>query len=149
MQLTKDREVLVLSEMILLDKINIKINQLNGKITAGDVVLGVKTIETSNPLGYLESNRNSNKLFIDARELQLPLILRNWEHGDRMQPYGMKGSKLISDMLTDSKISSQKREKALVLTSGNDIIWLLGKRASKHHPITSTTNTIIELTIEL
>ena len=63
-----------------------------------------------------------------------------------MMPYGMRGSKLISDILTDNKIPSLQREKVVVLISGSNIIWLVGIRASKHHKITSETKSIIEIT---
>jgi tRNA(Ile)-lysidine synthase len=84
-------------------------------------------------------------LYLDAATITMPLTVRNWQAGDRMQPYGMKGSKLISDVLTDRKVASLKREKALVLLCENKIIWLVGHRASKHHKITPTTTSILEI----
>ena len=148
-KLTKDRQVLVLSKMKIVEDFYLEIPNLNSTVEVGNAVLVLKKIEVNNALEYVSANGSANKIFIDPEELKRPLLLRTWKQGDRMQPYGMKGSKLISDMLTDSKIPSLKREKALVLTSGKDIIWLVGIRASKHYKITKTTKTIIEITIEL
>ncbi|WP_405369186.1 tRNA lysidine(34) synthetase TilS [Nonlabens sp. Asnod2-A12] len=149
MRLVKDRDVLILSEANHINEVYIEIDETTTAVTITEVCLEIKHIENDDLLTYVKNNSSKNKLFIDTSKLIMPLILRTWQHGDRMQPYGMKGSKLISDLLTDSKISSLKREKALVLTSGNDLIWLVGKRASQHHTITSRTQSIIEITIKL
>ena len=149
MRLVKDRNNLILSKAINSNEVHIEINETTTAVATTEVSLEIKRVEQGDLLTYVKNNSRENKLFLDTSKLIMPLILRTWEHGDRMQPYGMKGSKLISDLLTDSKISSLKREKALVLTSGSDIIWLVGKRASKHYPITSTTQSIIEITIKL
>ena len=135
--------------MKIVEDFYLEIHDLNSTVEVGNAVLVLKKIEVNNALEYVSANGSANKIFIDPEELKRPLLLRTWKQGDRMQPYGMKGSKLISDMLTDSKIPSLIREKALVLTSGKDIIWLVGIRASKHYKITKTTKTIIEITTEL
>jgi len=50
-----------------------------------------------------------DKLFasIDANKIIFPLILRKWKDGDRFTPYGMKGSKKVSDYLIDEKNSNK------------------------------------------
>ncbi len=52
-------------------------------------------------------------------EMTLPLMLRSWQQGDKMQPFGMKGSKLLSDLFTDAKWSVFQKEKTLVITDHN------------------------------
>ncbi|WP_298955908.1 tRNA lysidine(34) synthetase TilS [uncultured Nonlabens sp.] len=149
MRLVKDRDALILSGINDINEVHIEIDEKTTAVTTTEVNLEIKHILNKDLLTYVKNNSSNNKLFLDTSKLTMPLILRTWQHGDRIQPYGMRGSKLISDVLTDSKISSLKREKALVLTSGNDLIWLVGKRASKHHKITSRTQSIIEITIKL
>lgn len=56
-----------------------------------------------------------DSLQLNWQRLQFPLTLRTWNHGDRIQPLGMQGHKKVSDLLTDSKISSYEKNEALVI----------------------------------
>lgn len=38
--------------------------------------------------------------------VQFPISVRKWKAGDRIKPYGLQGTKLISDLITDYKIST-------------------------------------------
>ena len=69
--------------------------------------------------------------WLDAEKLHWPLEIRPWQAGDSMQPLGLDGTKLISDMLTDAKVKEPHRAKSLVLLSGGKIIWLVGLRLAE------------------
>ena len=61
-------------------------------------------------------------------------------------PLGMKGSKLISDMLTDIKVSYFDRQRQYVLLNNYlQIIWLLGRRIDDRYKITSSTKTVLKI----
>ena len=61
-----------------------------------------------------------------------PLSLRRWRHGDLMFPMGMKGSKKISQLFKDKKLSLIEKEKIWVLTDVKDsIIWVVGLRQDR------------------
>ena len=62
----------------------------------------------------------------DRDKLKFPLTLRSWKKGDAFQPFGMKGHKKVSDYLIDNKVPLPLKSKALVLTSNDEIIWLVG-----------------------
>lgn len=66
--------------------------------------------------------------WLDHGSLKFPLILRPWRSGDRLRPIGLNGSKLVSDMLIDAKVSRWEKERTYVLESGGEIIWLVGHR---------------------
>lgn len=68
------------------------------------------------------------------------ITIRPWHDGDWFIPFGMKGRKLVSDYLTDSKISVAHRELQLVATHKNNIIWLLGNRTDNRYRVTPQTN---------
>lgn len=76
---------------------------------------------------------------LDMDKLTFPLTLRRWEKGDWFIPLGLKGSKKISDFLIDQKISLAEKEKIWLLLSGNDIVWVIGKRIDNRYRITSKT----------
>lgn len=69
--------------------------------------------------------------------------------GDRFQPFGMRGSKLISDYLTDRKINRfEKEEKMVVEDASHNIVWLVGERASELCKITENTQKVLEIRYE-
>jgi len=58
------------------------------------------------------------------------IVLRSWEHGDRFTPFGMQGSKLLSDLFTDLHLNALEKERALVLEVDGQIAWVIGYRAA-------------------
>ena len=65
-------------------------------------------------------------------EIKLPLHVRNRKFGDKMTVKGMLGSKKLSDIFIDNKISSEERELWPVVVDSNDVIvWLPGLKKSK------------------
>ena len=75
------------------------------------------------------------------------LTIRPWAPGDRFIPFGMRGSKLVSDFLTDIKLSSAQRPNQLVVTFNNDIIWVLGQRTDNRYRVTKQTTSQLVLSI--
>ena len=61
-------------------------------------------------------------------KLEFPLVLRKWNVGDRFVPFGMKGSKKISDFLIDEKVPRPEKDDVFVLESGGEICWVVGLR---------------------
>lgn len=70
---------------------------------------------------------------------------RHWIPGDRMRPYGMKGSKKLSDLFCNAKIAVGRKEQIPLLMLDDDILWVAGIRRSNLYPITSNTVKIIEI----
>ena len=64
-------------------------------------------------------------LKLDASKLNWPLTLRTWSAGDTIQPLGMEGHQKISDHLTNRKIPSHYKEKALVLCGSDSTIYAI------------------------
>lgn len=63
------------------------------------------------------------------------LILRYTKPGDRFSPYGMKGSKLVSDYLTDIKAGGPLRSRQTVVCRGDEIVWLTGRRVDRRFAV--------------
>ena len=63
----------------------------------------------------------------------LPVVIRSWRDGDRIQPLGMNGHSLVSDVLTQAKISHARRPGALVMARPRDgtILWVAGYKLSE------------------
>ena len=94
----------------------------------------------------LEKTRNN--AYFDADKLTEPLFLRKWKKGDRFEPFGMQGSKLISDFFIDEKLSRFEKENIWLLVSGDTILWVVGHRTSKYFSITADTKTVFMLSFK-
>lgn len=77
---------------------------------------------------------------LDASKIAFPLILRQYRHGDRFCPFGMRGSKSVSDYLTDRKANRLEKNSQLVLTDAHDnIVWLVDQRPDNRFCVSATT----------
>ena len=104
--------------------------------------LTVSLMETNNP--EFSISRERSKVCLDAEKLTFPLTLRHTTEGDRFQPFGMKGSKLVSDYLTDKKKNVlEKRGQLAIISSNGHIAWLVDERPSERFKITSQTTKAI------
>jgi tRNA(Ile)-lysidine synthase len=75
---------------------------------------------------------------LDASKVHFPLTVRRVEEGDWMIPFGMKGRKLLSDLMTDMKMSTFDKRKQIVITDNQGIIiWAVGLRVSQNVAILS------------
>ncbi|MCH3982734.1 MAG: tRNA lysidine(34) synthetase TilS [Prevotella sp.] len=73
---------------------------------------------------------------LDADKVTFPLTIRHLQEGDRFIPFGMRGSRLVSDFLTDRKYSLFEKQAQLVITDAHDyILWLVGLRPDARYSI--------------
>lgn len=77
-------------------------------------------------LDQLPRDFNKEDVYLDAALIKGDLMLRRWKIGDRIQPLGMKGSKLISDIIADAKVTFLEKKDILVLHDENVIHWCVG-----------------------
>ena len=87
-----------------------------------------------------------NVALIDADKLQFPMRLRRWKEGDWFVPLGMSGRKKLSDYLIDKKVSIAEKKRQFVLLSGDDIVWVVGRRLDDRFCITRTTENVLKIT---
>lgn len=88
--------------------------------------------------------KERNVACLDADRLHLPLTLRSTRNGDRFAPFGMQGTKLVSDYLTDRKKSRIEKQMQLVVVDTNgEIVWLVNERPSSRCCISKETKNVI------
>ena len=91
-------------------------------------------------------SKSSDCVTLDAKAIRFPLTIRPVQTGDRFCPYGMEGHRLVSDFLTDSKLSLIDKRRQLVVTdSDGQIIWLVGLRSDHRFRVTEQTSTILQI----
>ena len=94
----------------------------------------------------IEISKSDNCVTVDKEKVEFPLTVRIIQSGDRFIPYGMNGSKLVSDYLTDKKISLwAKRSQMVVTDAKGEIVWLVGCRITHRFRITSTTTSVLKI----
>jgi len=81
----------------------------------------------------------------DLNKLKLPLIVRLRQPGDRFIPLGQKDETKIGKFLTSQKVPHEIRQKVLVITDMEKIIWLWPVRISELAKITDGTRKIFQL----
>ena len=83
---------------------------------------------------------------LDATKVSFPLTVRRVEEGDWMQPYGMKGRKLLSDLMTDLKMTVfEKRRQLVVVDSQGVTVWAIGLRIADFVAVSDATTTVVEV----
>ena len=92
--------------------------------------------------------RNAGVACLNADRLRLPLEVRLWHRGDRFVPLGMRGSKLVSDLLTDLKVPLHERERQCVVCSGEEIVWVVGRRIDHRYRVTAATRRVMVIRVE-
>jgi len=88
-----------------------------------------------------------NCLYVDAKTLTFPLIVRKAKIGDYFYPFGMQGKKKLSKFFKDEKYSQFDKENQWLLCSEKNIVWVIGKRIDNRFIISPKTKEIIKFTL--
>ena len=91
---------------------------------------------------------DKNSLYLDHSKIQGNLYIRKWQEGDRMYPIGLKGSKLISDILKDDHVPTSKKSNCFVLCDDEKIICCIGHRIDRRCIADHETKLVIRVDIQ-
>jgi len=58
----------------------------------------------------------------------------------------MAGRKKIGDYLTDQKVPIVERKRQFVLVSGEDIVWVVGRRTDERFRVDTHTERVLKIT---
>ncbi|MFI3261925.1 MAG: tRNA lysidine(34) synthetase TilS [Rikenellaceae bacterium] len=90
----------------------------------------------------------SNMALFDLDSITPPLTVRTFVNGDEFAPFGMQGTKKVSDFMIDSKLSALDKEKVLIFESNNQIMWVAPYRTSNIFRITKKTKDVLRITLD-
>lgn len=86
-------------------------------------------VEMVENIESIPSKEQNNVAWIEADEKLFPMTVRPVKKGERFYPLGMKGSKLVSDYLTDCKADIIAKQGQWILTNSEDkVVWLVNRR---------------------
>lgn len=95
-------------------------------------------------------DKNSRYGYVDFDKLPDRCIYaRRWREGDRFVPFGMRGSKKISDFLTDIKMNQNDKDNVFVVCSGSEIVWVAGLRGDNRYRVDASTRRVMKLTLSV
>jgi len=103
------------------------------------------SFETQERKADFRFSTHLNVIDLDLDKVVFPLMLRHWQEGEYFQPLGMTGLKKLSDFFIDEKYSIPEKENAWILASGNQVVWIVGKRLDDRFKITSKTKRILRI----
>ncbi len=114
-----------------------------------DIFEPVRIVVTHHYISEFAPSRNPRIAYIDASALEgdRRWALRRWRRGDRMTPYGMTGSKLLSDIFASQRLSAEAKRNTWVLTCDDEIVWVVGLRASALHTLGPCSKRFVKLTL--
>ena len=141
----KERTFVSIFKESELEKLDIKHKLfLNKEIEVDGKTIGAEIVDS-----FVDNELNKNNIeYINGDFITFPLVIRKWKDGDKFQPLGLKGTKKVSDFLTDCKVSSLERKDILLVLDNNKIIWVVNKRIDESIKITKETKRIIKIWVK-
>ncbi|MDO9274985.1 MAG: tRNA lysidine(34) synthetase TilS [Lutibacter sp.] len=151
-RLLKDREVLILSEILQQEETDyFEISENTSEINV-PIALKFETItipfDTKNHQNKVLEELifdDKNTISIDFDNIEFPLLLRKWQKGDFFFPIGLNGKKKVGKFFKDEKLSLTEKENIWLLCSNNEIVWVIGKRMDNRFKVTKTTSKILKI----
>lgn len=142
-KLLKDRDYLWLSRQELLET-KIEIYGISKEVNSIVNPLDLKFLDVT------ERNENTSTIiYVDKNALKYPLQVRKWKKGDYFYPLGLKGKKKLAKYFKDEKVPVALKDKQWLLCSGDDIVWIIGKRADERFKVSADTTTILRIEVQL
>ncbi|WP_028896414.1 tRNA lysidine(34) synthetase TilS [Prevotella sp. HUN102] len=146
-ELVLDRDALILSATDGMQKGKTMKFPETGKYVFSDALtisIEEKTIDKSFIIP-----KSRQQIAVDADNINFPITCRTVTTGDRFIPFGMNGSKLVSDYLTDIKLNLIDKRSQLVLVDASErIVWVLGLRSDNRFKITPETKRAILISLQ-
>ena len=121
------------------------IYHFNGRVFKVETIVYCPEIDLKQPEGVI---------MLDAEKLRFPFVLRRWRAGDWLIPFGMRGKKKVSDLFTDLRYGSEKKDAAVMIvdtmTEGmadnQHLAAVACIRIDNRYRISDTTSSIIKIT---
>ena len=147
------KQVFSKTHRLLKDRNFLILTTTNESLTEkGPFLIKETSAEISHPIKLTILNtadstpENKHQIIINKDLVTYPLSLKKWRHGDAMHPTGMTGSKKISQLFKDKKLSLLDKEKIWLLADAKDhIIWVIGLRQDRRFTADKTATNRLKI----
>ena len=141
-KIIKDRDFLIIFKQHENLQEIFKVEENNADCDILPIEISISKVKIDNSFVI---DKSPNIATFDYDKIKFPLTLRKWQHGDWFIPFGMNGRKKLSDYFSDNKFSIPEKEKTWILCSGEDIIWILGKRTDNRYCINNNSKYALKI----
>lgn len=100
------------------------------------------------PLNFSQITEKKYTKWFDYGKIKGNAEFRHRQPGDRISVHPSGGSKKLKDYLIDRKIPREERDTLWLLTSGQDVVWVVGDRMNQNYKVTETTRQVLYMRIE-
>lgn len=98
-------------------------------------------------INLLPESFTKEVIYLDADKIRGEITLRPWKIKDRIASKGVKGSQLISKIITDAKLPNSKRDGVLVLCDEKEIHWCVGYKIGGNALASEQTRRILKISV--
>ena len=115
-----------------------------------DILSPVHITISEHPVSAFVPSREASVAYFDKAILEgnPKFTLRRWRRGDRITPFGMRGTRLLSDIFSDAKLSAADKRNVWLLTRNGVIIWVVGIRATDQYSVGPETKRYLTLSLQ-
>jgi len=86
--------------------------------------------------------------YFPMRLISDELVIRRWEDGDYIHPYGMGGkTKKLKSLFNDQKVDRITKSLLPIILNQEDIIWVPTLRSDERYKVSSSDREILRITI--
>ena len=114
----------------------------------GEYHIGKQTLRISkfveNDL-FVFPESTSKFAYVDLSNVKFPLEIRYRKDGDTISPFGMSGTMKLKKYLNSKGVPRHNRDAILLLTSGTEILWVVGVGLSSKIAVKDRPTHIIEV----
>ena len=156
-RILKNRNWLIISPSRTIESLNILVESTDASVLFEQGALHLESLPVSGvPPPAISPGARTAPLrpgaepiaWLDAAQIQFPLLLRKWQPGDYFYPLGMRKKKKLSRFFIDSKLSLVDKEKIWVLEMDKKIIWVVGLRIDDRFRITPQTREVVKIELK-
>lgn len=119
--------------------------RVKAQVLEDDVPLREDRPSAGAPSG--RADRLSSVARLDNKSVHLPLVVRSRRDGDRVE-LASGGTKKVKDLLIDAKVPRRRRDHIPIVEDQKGIIWIVGYYLAPRVWLSTTTDTILELSVE-
>ena len=139
---TKYKLIIERNELIIYSRVSKKTEEI--KIRSLTELKNVSLFKITEENQIL--NPTKNELYVDESKLIFPIKIRSKQTGDKFKPFGMTGTKLLSDFCKEKKLNySQKNNVKLLVNGNNEIIWVIGYQSDDRYKINPDENKFLKI----
>ncbi len=111
--------------------------------------------EESKPVSFVKTDVKSlpdffdkQCIYVDSNRVSGELRFRPIQTGDRIHPIGMTGSRLVSDVISDAKLTSREKQMVQILVDEQHVLWVPNLCVSRMAIASNKSKKIVKISLD-